>query len=459
MNEKAKLLWDECLRIIKDNLSDAHYESWFAPITVQNYDSGVLTLRIPSAFYAEQIDGRFGNLLKSVLKKVYGTDLKHIQYSYNIVKGDNDTNITEEAKRTHYPTAEKSHNPFATVEYADLDSQLNESYTFENYCESKSNKLAYTIAKAVASNPKCQTFNPMFIFGPTGVGKTHLIQAIGNKMKEVVPDSRVLYLSARTFEAQYTTAVRKNAVNDFINFYKSIDMLIIDDVQEFAGKTATQNTFFHIFNYLHNKQKHLILSCDCPPSELDGMEPRLLSRFKWGMTVELARPDYELRKNVFLMKAAEACVDIPMEIIEFIAENVKDNVRELEGVFVSLLAYSTALNMPFSIELAKNVLSNSIKTTKRQVTFETIVEKVCDKFSIDTNALYSKSRKREVADSRQLIMALAKKFTKMSYTIIGAKLNRNHATVLHACKTIEERLSVDKEFRATVAKIEETITA
>ena len=299
----------------------------------------------------------------------------------------------------------------------------------------------------------------MFIFGPTGVGKTHLIQAIGNKMKEVVPDSRVLYLSARTFEAQYTTAVRKNAVNDFINFYKSIDMLIIDDVQEFAGKTATQNTFFHIFNYLHNKQKHLILSCDCPPSELDGMEPRLLSRFKWGMTVELARPDYELRKNVFLMKAAEACVEIPMEIIEFIAENVKDNVRELEGVFVSLLAYSTALNMPFSIELAKNVLSNSIKTTKRQVTFETIVEKVCDKFSIDTNALYSKSRKREVADSRQLIMALAKKFTKMSYTIIGAKLNRNHATVLHACKTIEERLSVDKEFRATVAKIEETITA
>ena len=256
MNEKAKLLWDECLRIIKDNLSDAHYESWFAPITVQNYDSGVLTLRIPSAFYAEQIDGRFGNLLKSVLKKVYGTDLKHIQYSYNIVKGDNDTNITEEAKRTHYPTAEKSHNPFATVEYADLDSQLNESYTFENYCESKSNKLAYTIAKAVASNPKCQTFNPMFIFGPTGVGKTHLIQAIGNKMKEVVPDSRVLYLSARTFEAQYTTAVRKNAVNDFINFYKSIDMLIIDDVQEFAGKTATQNTFFHIFNYLHNKQKN-----------------------------------------------------------------------------------------------------------------------------------------------------------------------------------------------------------
>ncbi len=459
MSEEKNRLWNECLQIIKDNLSPEHYDSWFSPITVQNYEDGVLTLRVPSAFYVEQLEGRFRNLLSLTLKRIFGRELRQLKYSYDVVKGDDETNITEDRKKLQHQQAGEMHNPFAAREYVEFDSQLNDSYTFDNYCESKSNKLAYAIANAVASNPKCQTFNPMFIFGPTGVGKTHLIQAIGNKMKEVDPNSRVLYLCARTFESQYTTAVRKNAVNDFINFYKSIDMLIIDDVQEFAGKTATQNTFFHIFNYLHNKQKHLILSCDCPPSELDGMEPRLLSRFKWGMTVELSRPDYELRKNVFLMKAAEASVDIPMEITEFVAENVKDNVRELEGVFVSLLAYSTALNQPFTIELARNVLSNSIKTTKKQITFDTIVETVCSQFSIDTNALFSKSRKREVADSRQLIMALAKKHTKMSYTVIGAKLNRNHATVLYACKTIDERLSVDEDFRTVVSKIEESIMA
>ena len=234
-------------------------------------------------------------------------------------------------------------------------------------------------------------------------------------------------------------------------------MLIIDDVQEFAGKTGTQNTFFHIFNYLHNNQKHLILSCDCPPAELDGMEPRLLSRFKWGMTVELSRPDIELRRNVFRQKAREASVNVPEEIINFVAENVKDNVREIEGVFVSLLAYATALNQPFTIELARNVLSNSIRMSKKQISFENIVDAVCTQLSVDTAMLFSKSRKRDVADSRQLIMALAKKHTKMSSTNIGAKLNRDHATVLYACKAIDERISVDKEFRTVVERIEESL--
>lgn len=454
MNGDKNHQWERCLNIIKDYLTEQQYDSWFAPITVKSYEEGVLDLYVPSAFYAEQLEGRFWNLLLPTLRRVYGDGLKKLKYSYNVVKDDNDTTITEDKKTMSHAPVAAIEDPFAPKQYAELDSQLNCSYTFDNYCESKCNKLAYTIANAIATNPKCQTFNPMFIFGPTGVGKTHLIQAIGNKMKADNPSSRVLYLCARTFESQYTTAVRKNTVNDFINFYKSIDMLIIDDVQEFAGKTATQNTFFHIFNYLHNKQKHLILSCDCPPSELDGMEPRLLSRFKWGMTVELSHPDYELRKNVFIRKAEEASVNIPMDIIEFVAENVKDNVRELEGVFVSLLAYSTALNQPFTVDLARNVLSNSIKITKKQVTFDAIVETVCSQFSIDSKLLFSKTRKREVADSRQLVMSLAKKYTKMSSTIIGAKLNRNHATVLHACKAIDGRLSVDKEFRLAVEKIE-----
>lgn len=444
--------WEVCLKIIKDNLSEVQYQSWFAPIVAEKFVDNTLTLRVPTSYYVEQLDGTFYPLLSSVLTRVFG-NIK-LKYTYEVIKDDPQSIITaQEPHRS--PLVQRITNPFIQQEeFSELDPQLNPIYTFENYCSSESNKLAYTIANAIVSNPKCQTFNPMFIFGATGVGKTHLIQAIGIKMKEQNPQTRVLYLSARTFESQYTTAVRQNTVNDFINFYQSIDMLIIDDVQEFAGKTGTQNTFFHIFNHLHNKQKHLILSCDCPPAELDGMEPRLLSRFKWGMTVELARPDFELRKSVFMKKAAEAGVVVPEDVTNFVAENVKDNVREIEGVIVSLMAYSTALNQPLTVELARTVLANAVKMNKRQITFDTIVETVCSQYNIEPSLLYSKTRKREVADARQLVMMLAKKHTKMSSTNIGLKLDRNHATVLHACKAIEERISVDKDFRALVGKIE-----
>lgn len=451
--------WNECLRIIKDNLEPAQYNSWFAPITVESFENNELTLRVPTAFYVEQLDGRFYNLLASTLVRVYGKGIK-LKYSYDIIKDDPQAHVVSE--EPHKSVAVQPMNPFAQQEKfsgIELDPQLNPVNTFENYCESKSNKLAYSIANAIATNPKCQTFNPMFIFGCTGVGKTHLIQAIGIKMKEENPLSRVLYVSARTFESQYTSAVRTNKVNDFINFYQSIDMLIVDDVQEFAGKTATQNTFFHIFNHLHNKQRHLILSCDCPPSELDGMEPRLLSRFKWGMIVELESPDYDLRRAVLLRKAMQAGVKIPDEILDFVAENVKDNVREIEGVFASLMAYSTALNQPLTIQLARNVLSNTVRMSKqnRVVTFDSISDAVCSEFNIDKELLFGKSRKRDVADARQLVMMLAKKFAKMSSTMIGLKLNRNHATVLYACKTIEERISVEKDFAAAVGRIEATL--
>lgn len=462
MKNKKEIIWENCLGRIRNNLQEVQYNSWFSPITAEAYDeaTNTLTLRVPSEYYVEQLEGTYSQLLGWALATELGKGFK-LRYSLDKIKGDPGTRVIEEPPHKSDKLREipLPADPFAEREYPDFDPQLNPIYTFENYCESKSNQLAYTIASAIAENPKCQTFNPMFVFGPTGVGKTHLIQAVGIRMKEENPHSRVLYLSARTFESQYTTAVRKNTVNDFISFYQSIDMLIIDDVQEFAGKTGTQNTFFHIFNYLHNKQKHLILSCDCPPSELDGMEPRLLSRFKWGMTVELYRPDYELRKAVFLRKVSQAGVEVPMEIADYIATNVTDNVRELEGVFTSLMAHATALNQPLTVELARTVLSNSVRLTKRQVTFDTIVDAVCSQFSIDTDTLFSKSRKRDVADSRQLVMALAKKFTKMSSTTIGMKLKRNHATVLHACKAIEERLSVDKDFRSLVQKVEQELVA
>lgn len=468
MEEKYIGMWNKCLQIIRDNLPEEQYKTWFAPTRVKDYSDDTLVLQVPTQFYAEQLDSHYLNLMSSALHRVFGERIR-LKYSFNVKKGDPHSNITEEEPHktnvfNRKPVFSQPDNgpinPFAAQErllHDVLDPQLNPTYTFENYCESKSNNVAFAIAYEVATKPQLQTFNPLFVFGPTGVGKTHLIQAVGIKMKECRPESRVLYISARTFESQFTTAVKNNTVNDFINFYESIDMLIVDDVQEFARKTATQNTFFHIFNHLHNKQRHLILSSDCPPSELDGMEARLLSRFKWGTTVELSRPDLELRKSVFLKKAHQAGVNVPMEIVDYVAENVVDNVRELEGVFASLIAYATVLNQPLSLDLARNVLSNSVKINKKQITFDLIAETVCSQYTISTDLLYSKTRKREVADSRQLVMALAKKYTKMSSPAIGAKLNRNHATVLYACKAVEERLSVDKDFRNLVARVEQAI--
>ena len=339
----------------------------------------------------------------------------------------------------------------------DIDPQLNPRYTFENYCQSMSNKLAVSVGMAIAQDPNCKTFNPMFVFGPTAVGKTHLIQAIGIKIKELRPRTRVLYTTSRIFELQYTTAVKNNKVNDFISFYQSIDVLILDDIQELAGKSGTQNAFFHIFNHLHQNQKQLIMSSDCRPSDLDGMVPRLISRFKWGMTVELYKPDYELRRGVLKMKAAQDGLSLDDEVIDFIAQNVTESVRDLEGIVVALLAHATMLNQEVDIELAKKVVGNTVNINKKQLSFDLIAETVSRFHNIDQQLLYGKTRKREISDARQLVMYLTKKTTQMSSTNIGQKLNRDHATVLHACKQIEQRLSIEKKFRHEVEMIEKEL--
>ena len=303
-----------------------------------------------------------------------------------------------------------------------------------------------------------KTYNPLFVFGTTGVGKTHLLQAIGIKLKEQNPRMRVLYVSARVFESQYTTAVIQKKVNDFINFYQSIDVLLLDDIQEFAGKQGTQNTFFHIFNNLHQHQRQLVMSSDCRPSDLDGMVPRLISRFKWGMTVELEKPDYDLRRKFLAMKAAQDGLKISDEVMDYIATHVTENVRELEGVMVVLLAHATMLGQDITIDLARSVIGNTVKVSQRQVTFESIAETVADYYNLPTELIYGKSRKREISDARQLVMYLAKKEAQMSSPSIGAKLDRTHATVLHACIQIEQRMSIEKDFSREVQAITASLT-
>ncbi|MBQ9555575.1 MAG: chromosomal replication initiator protein DnaA [Muribaculaceae bacterium] len=459
--------WNRCLGVIKANLPAEQFDVWFAPIVAVDYDqeNSRVTLRVPSRFFAEQIEGRYINILSVALKEVFGENVK-LTYKFNVV-GNDDSSAVEQARDNSSAKLQQQlkirnprvANPFEHDDALyDIDPQLNPRYTFENYCSSMSNKLALSIGQAIAEHPEVKTYNPLFVFGTTGVGKTHLLQAIGIKLKEENPRMRVLYVTARVFESQYTTAVKQNKINDFINFYQSIDVLLLDDIQEFAGKPGTQNTFFHIFNHLHQHQRQLVMSSDCRPSDLDGMVPRLISRFKWGMTVELEKPDLELRRKFLAMKAAQDGLNISGEVLDFIAANVTDSVRELEGVMVALLAHATMLEQDITIDLARSIIGNTVKVTPKQVTFESIAETVADFYNMPTDLLYGKSRKREISDARQLVMYLAKKEAQMSSTSIGAKLDRTHATVLHACIQIEQRMSIEKDFSREVQAITASLT-
>lgn len=459
--------WNRCLDVIKANLPTEQFNVWFAPIVAVDYDqdNDRITLRVPSQFFVEQIEGRYITILSAALKKVFGENVK-LTYKYNVVGSDDasaveqhETGVSTRLRQELKIRRPRVANPFDNDDrLEDIDPQLNPRYTFDNYCSSMSNKLAVSIAQAIAEHPEVKTYNPLFVFGSTGVGKTHLLQAIGIKLKEENPRMRVLYVSSRVFESQYTTAVIQKKVNDFINFYQSIDVLLLDDIQFLAGKLKTQNTFFHIFNHLHQHQRQLVMSSDRRPSDLDGMEPRLISRFKWGMTVELEKPDFELRRKFLTMKAAQDGLNISDEVLDFIATNVTDSVRELEGVMVALLAHATMLNQDITIDLARDIIGNTVRVAPKQLTFEYIAETVADYYNLPTDVLYGKSRKREISDARQLVMYLAKKEAQMSSTSIGAKLDRTHATVLHACIQIEQRMSIEKDFSREVQAITASLT-
>ena len=459
--------WNHCLNVIKANLPAEQFDVWFAPIVAVDYDqeNDRVTLKVPSQFFVEQIEGRYIDILSAALKKVFGDNVR-LTYKFNVVGSDDasavkqdEDNSSAKLKQELKVRKPRVANPFERDDLLDdIDPQLNPRYTFGNYCSSMSNKLAVSIGQAIAEQPEMKTYNPLFVFGSTGVGKTHLLQAIGIQLKENNPRMRVLYVSSRVFESQYTTAVAQKKINDFINFYQSIDVLLLDDIQFFAGKPGTQNTFFHIFNHLHQHQRQLVMSSDCRPSDLDGMEPRLISRFKWGMTVELQKPDYELRRKFLSMKAAQDGLNISSDVLDYIATNVCESVRELEGIMVSLLAHATMLGQDITIDLAREIIGNTVKVTPKQVTFESIAETVADYYNLPTDLLYGKSRKREISDARQLVMYLAKKEAQMSSTSIGAKLDRTHATVLHACIQIEQRMSIEKDFSREVQAITASLT-
>src|SRR3712207_5853458 len=405
------VLWNRCLTIIKDNVPETTYNTWFAPIVPLKYEDKTLIVQIPSQFFYEILEEKFVDLLRKTLYKAIGEGTK-LMYNVMVDKTSipNQTINLEASNRSIAVSPKSSTNLNKAPNFLkapavqDLDPHLNPNYNFETFIEGYSNKLSRSVAEAVAQNPAGTAFNPLFLHGASGVGKTHLANAIGTKIKELYPEKRVLYVSAHLFQVQYTDSVRNNTTNDFINFYQTIDVLIIDDIQEFAGVTKTQNTFFHIFNHLHQNGKQLILTSDRAPVLLQGMEERLITRFKWGMVAELEKPTVELRKNILRNKIHRDGLKFPQEVIDYVAENVGDSVRDLEGIVISIMAHSTIYNKEIDLELAQRIVRKVVNNENKSVTVDDILKVVCKHFGLELAAIHTKSRKREVVQARQIAM-------------------------------------------------------
>ena len=454
-------LWNRCLQMIHDNVPETTFKTWFEPIVPLKYEEKALTIGVPSPFFYEFLEEKFADLLRATLNKQIGEGTR-LMYS---VLTDKTNHISVNMEGTNRSSAipvpgtirdgNKAPNPMQAPAPQDLDPHLNPNYNFDTFIQGASNEFSRTVGETVAKNP-AKTFNPLFLYGPSGCGKTHLTNAIGTRIKELYPEKRVLYVSAHLLQVQYTDSVRTNNYNSFMKFYQNIDVLIVDDIQEFAGLSKTQNTFFHIFNHLHQNGKQLILTSDRAPVMLQGMEERMLTRFKWGLIAELEKPDMELRKNILRNKIHRDGLNIPDNVINYIAENVNESVRELEGIINSLLAQSILFKREIDMSLAERIIKKAVRIIENKpITIDKIISKVCEHYKMDESVLHSKSRKREVVQVRQVAMFLAKKHTEISAAKIGQYIGkRDHATVLHACKMMKDLLAVDKSTQEDIEKIE-----
>ncbi len=463
MTNHAITYWSDCLEILKDNLSVSAYRTWFAPIVPLQYEDGVLVLQVSSGYMVEYIEENYIDLLKKVIFRVCGVGTR-LEYRVLIdsCSGAGSTipsqGVAEAEQRQREIDYAEAPTAVLAAQAAAFDSQLNPNYTFLSFVGGDSNKLARAAGLTIAGNPGKTVFNPLFVYGGSGVGKTHLLNAIGNEVRKSFPEKRVLYVSSTTFQVQYMNAVANNHFNDFMNFYQTIDVLLVDDIQFWEGKKGTQDTFFSIFNHLHQIGKQLILSSDRSPLELKNIDERLITRFKWGLSAELKRPDVQLRKDILKASIYRNGIEIGEELVNYIAENVTENVRDLEGVLASLLAYSTLTNAQIDMQLTEEVVNRLVRTQRIDLTIERITNVVCDRFEVQEKMLYSKSRKKEIAQARQVAMYFAKKLTDKSLAEIGLNMgNRNHATVLHAIKIVNDQMSYDSVFRSTVRQIENTL--
>ncbi len=476
MKKKHVEVWEKCLKVIRDNIPYQSFKTWFEPIQPVKIDGNVLTIQVPSQFFYEWLEEHYINLLKKTIRKELGSGGR-LEYSVIMDSSYHDASPLS----VNYPTTNKKAtknkpvsmpldlnkgnvrdipNPFIIpgLKKIKVESQLVETYSFDNFVEGECNRLARSAGWAIAENPGKTAFNPLLIYSSVGLGKTHLAHAIGLQVKNNYPGKTVLYVKTDQFINQYIDSVRNNNQNDFIHFYQMIDVLIMDDIQFIAGKEKTQDVFFHIFNHLHQNNKQLVLTSDKPPVELKGMEPRLLSRFKWGLAADLQVPDLETRIAILQNKLYKDGIEMPYDVLEYLAYSITTNIREMEGALISILAQSTLNKKAITLELAKQMIDKFVKNTTREISIDYIQKVVCDYFSLPLETINSKTRKREIVQARQLAMFFSKKHTKSSLATIGLHCgNKDHATVLHACRTVNNLLETDKQFRVYVEEIDKKL--
>ena len=462
MNKAPDALWNDCLKLIRDNVTEQQYDTWFKPIVFESFNTATKTVlvQVPSPFVYEYLEENYVDLLSKVLKRIYGAS---VQLSYRIVT-DKAHDVTvdllsDSAAQIAKPQPQTRGNQPPSVLDAqkpqDIDPQLNPRQTFDNFIEGDSNKLPRALGLSIAQKPFSNQFNPMFIYGPSGCGKTHLVNAMGVYVKQHFPQSRVLYISARLFQVQYTNAVRNNTLNEFINFYQTIDVLVVDDIQEWVTALKTQDTFFHIFDHLVRNGRRIILACDRPPVDLKGMNERLIPRFSCGLIAELERPDVQLCRDILNSKIKHDGLDFPEEVIEYIANTANGSVRDLEGIVNSLMAYSVVYNCNIDMKLAGRVMMRAVKVDNKPLTIDDIIDKVCNHFNVSAQDVSGKSRKRDLVVARQVSMYLAQKYTKMPAARIGKLVaGRDHSTVIHSCEKVSERMKIDRKFCDEVTSIE-----
>ena len=470
VSKTAENVWSNCLKIIKDIVEWQHFKTWFEPITPVELKGNVLMIQVPSQFFYEYLEEHYVNLLAKTLKRELGKDAR-LEYRIMVDSGNGRSgsmDVPTSGSKTfnhnemNFPLVIDNpvKNPFVIpgLKKMQIDPQLNHNYTFDSYVEGDSNRVARRAGKTVADKPGGNSFNPLVIYGGVGLGKTHLAQAIGNDVKRLHPNKVVLYVSSEKFINQFQDHSRNNAINDFIHFYQLIDVLIIDDVQFFARAEKSQDAFFAIFNHLHQTGKQLVLTSDKSPKDLDGLQERLLSRFRWGLSADIQLPDYETRIQILERKMKNDGLDMSKEVVKYVAYNITTNVRELEGALISLLAQSSLNRKELDLELAKKVLRNFVKTSSKEITIDAIQKMVCEYFGVHYDKLLQKTRKREIVQARQITMFLAKSFTKNSLKTIGEHFGgRDHTTVIHSCQTVKDLMDTDSVFRENVMEITQKV--